>query len=102
RRFTGDPLDMSVDELVRDQVANDDDSAAGEAVDEREQSLLALSVAAQRMDGSGNEHQVRPPIGDCRSEIATFRRIQLTAAIRLSTIASAASGSRGRASSVRP
>src|SRR5436190_8417535 len=88
RRFARDSLDVAVDELVRDQVADDEHAPARETVDEPEQALSALGLAGLRMYGSRNEHQ--------------DLRIQLAAAIKLSTIASASSGGRGCASSVKP
>ena len=47
---------LAVDELVGDQVADDEHAAAREAVDEREQALLALGFAGQRMDGTRYQH----------------------------------------------
>ena len=56
RRFARDAGDLAVDELVGDEVADDEDAAAREAVDEREQPFLALGLAGQRMNGAGNQH----------------------------------------------
>ena len=79
RRLARHARDLAVDELVGDEVADDQHAAAAEAVDEREQAFLALGLAGQRVNGSGYEH--RPSI-------------QLAAAIRLSTTASAVRSSR--------
>ena len=51
RRLARDARDLAVDELVGDEVADDEHAAAREAVDEREQALLALGLAGLRRDG---------------------------------------------------
>jgi len=56
RRFPGDSGDLTVDELVGDDVADDEDAAARKAVDEREEPLLALGFTRLRMNGTGNQH----------------------------------------------
>ena len=56
RRFAGDAGDLAVDELVGDDVADHEDAAVREAVDEREQPLPALGLAGLRMDGTGDQH----------------------------------------------
>ena len=56
RRLPGDAGDLAVDELVGDDVADDEDTAVREAVDEREQPLLALGLAGLRMNGTGDQH----------------------------------------------
>ena len=40
RRLARDPGHLAVDELVGDQIADDQDAAAGKAVDERQQPIL--------------------------------------------------------------
>ena len=45
RRLARDAGDFAVDELVGDQIADDEHAAAAEAVDEREQALLAFGLA---------------------------------------------------------
>ena len=98
RRFARHAGDFAVDELVGDEVADDQHAAAREAVDEREQPLLALGLAGQRMDGARDQHcGFRFQI----ASIADCRRIQLAAAARLSTTASAATPAGGRVSSAR-
>ena len=83
RRFARDARDLAVDELIGDEVADHQHAAAAEAVDEREQTFLALGFAGQRVHRTGNEH------------LQSLPSIQLAAAIRLSTTASAVR-SRGR------
>ena len=46
-----------VDELVRDQVAKDDDPAPRAGVEQAEQPRRALVLAGQRMDRTGNQHE---------------------------------------------
>ena len=62
RRLARDAGDLAVDELVGDEVADDEHAAAREAVDEREQPLLALGLAGQRMNGTGDEHAIADSI----------------------------------------
>src|SRR5262249_55599591 len=88
RRFARDAGDLAVDELVGDEVADNEHATARETVDEPEQALPALGFPGQRVDGSGDDHR--------------SVKIQLAAAARLSTIASAARPGRGCASSMRP
>ena len=52
RRLARDAGDLAVDELVGDQIADDEHAPAREAVDEREQALLQLGLARQRMNGA--------------------------------------------------
>ena len=61
RRFARDPFDVAVNELVRDQITDNEDAPAREAVHEPEQTLLALGVAGQRMNGSCDEHSSSVP-----------------------------------------
>ena len=80
-------------------IAGDEDAAVGEAVYECQEPILALGFAGEWMKGTDNQHDEFAAVtGPCYSCL----RIQLTAAIRLSTIASAVRSGRGRASSVRP
>src|SRR6185295_17765170 len=87
---------LAVDELVGDEIADDEDAAAREAVDERQQPCLALGLARKGMNGSGYEH--------CGSRVADcgWHKIQLAAAARLSATTSAATPAVGRVSSTAP
>ena len=53
RRLTRDPGHLAVDELVRDEIADDQHAPARKAVDETEQACLALGLAGQRMNRTG-------------------------------------------------
>src|SRR5262249_34186762 len=87
RRFARHPRHLAVDELVGNHVADNHHPAARKAVDQPEQPLLALGFAGLRGDGTRDQHRIN---------------IQLAAAARLSTTASAATPSRGRCSSIAP
>ena len=56
RRLARHPGHLAVDELVRNQIADDEDAAAREAVDEREQAFLSLGFARKRMYRTRDQH----------------------------------------------
>ncbi len=49
-RFTRDPGDLAIDELVRDEIADDEHAPAREAVDELQEPFFTLGLAGQRMN----------------------------------------------------
>ncbi len=53
RRLARDARHLPVDEFVGDEITDDQHAAAAEAVDEPEQTFLALGFTGQRVDGSG-------------------------------------------------
>src|SRR4029077_4536890 len=77
RRLARHTRDLAVDELVGNEIADDQHTPAAEAVDEGKEPLLPLGLAGQRMNRARYKHQSLPSI-------------QLLAAIRSSTTASAA------------
>jgi hypothetical protein len=80
RGLSRDPRDLAVDELVGNQITDHEDAAARETVDERQQTLLALGIAWQRVNRPRDQH---------------FRLLKIhpAASARLLTTASAASPS---------
>ena len=56
RRLARDAGHLAVDELIGDQIANHEDPAAAERVDEPEQAFLALGLTGQRMHRSRDQH----------------------------------------------
>ena len=76
-RFTRHARHFAVNEFVGNQIADDEYAAAGKAVDEPEEPLLALRLARQRMNRPRDQH------------VTTSPSIQLAAPTRLSAIASA-------------
>src|SRR3989442_9613837 len=76
---------FAVDELIGNQVADDQQPAAAEAVDEVEQALFALGLARQRMNGTRDQQFWILKFSNSQiSDSQISLSIQLEAAIRLS------------------
>ena len=58
RRLARHAVHFSVNELVRDEIADDQHTTAAEVVDERQQARFAFGFTGQRVDRASDEHSV--------------------------------------------